>query len=71
VDPKKSAQAATGFTWQAVEVRLGEGSLGYSPRADRPELTMRPPSGLNDRGHVMNWQRSPLGGEPSGPCQSK
>src|SRR5690349_21273970 len=33
--PKKSAQAAPGFTRQAVGIRLGRGSLYRRPRADQ------------------------------------
>jgi hypothetical protein len=37
-DPKKSAQAAIGFTRQAVGIRLGRGFLGQRRWADRREL---------------------------------
>ena len=37
--PKKSAQAATGFTRQAVGIRLAGGSLDQRRLADRRELT--------------------------------
>jgi hypothetical protein len=37
--PKKSAQAAPGFTRQAVGIRLAGGSLDQDRRADRRELT--------------------------------
>jgi hypothetical protein len=37
--PKKSAQAAPGFTRQAVDIRLGCGFLNHRGRAGRWKLT--------------------------------
>jgi hypothetical protein len=37
--PKKSLLAATGFTRQAVGIRLGHGFLNHRPQGGRRELT--------------------------------
>jgi len=58
VGPKKSAQAATGFTRQAVGIWLG-GSLDCRYRGDGRELTTSRRAGWTSKVMGMNWQRPP------------
>ena len=54
VGPKKSVLAVTGFTRQAVGVRLGCGALDHRSSGRPAGVDNDSLSGLNGRDHVMN-----------------
>ena len=64
--PKKSAQAAPGFTRQAVGIRLAGGSLDHRRRAGRRELTTIPERAELQRLRDELTATAPAG-DPPGP----
>ena len=69
-EPKKSLLAATGFTRQAMGIRLGRGSLYRRPRSDQQGVDNDLPYGLSGKDMYELTTTTP-GGDPSGPCQAK